>query len=111
MSHGGPRKGSGRKAGSPNKATQKQRDEIAASGLTPLAYLLSVLRNEGETEERRMDAAKSAAPYVHPRLASVDMTSKNDNTLRVISDQPQTEDEWTKSIGMGSASGAPEVPH
>lgn len=110
MAHGGTRKGSGRKAGSPNKATQAQRDEAAASGLTPLDYMLSVMRSEDETEERRLEAAKAAAPYVHPRLSSVDMTAKTDNVHRVLSDKPLTEDEWTASIGVGAAGGATEVP-
>jgi hypothetical protein len=38
-----------------------------------LDYLLSVLRNEDNSQDDRMEAAKSAAPYVHPRLGSVEV--------------------------------------
>jgi hypothetical protein len=48
---------------------------IAASGLTPLDYLLSVLRDETASRAERMEAASKAAPYVHPRLAAVEYTA------------------------------------
>lgn len=69
---GTPKTG-GRKAGVPNKATIARQAEIAASGLTPLDYMLSVLRDEANDPIARLDAAKAAAPYVHPKLANVDV--------------------------------------
>lgn len=75
MARGGKREGAGRKPGVPNKATQEQREAIAASGMTPLEYLLSVMRDETEEKDARRDAAKAAAPYVHPRLSSVEMNA------------------------------------
>lgn len=78
--HGGKRPGAGRKKGVPNKATQEQRQAIAESGLTPLEYLLSVVRDKEEERAVRMDAAHKAAPYVHPKLAAVDHTS-SDGTM------------------------------
>lgn len=35
--------------------------------LSPLDYLLSVMRDEGEEKARRMQAASLAAPYVHAK--------------------------------------------
>jgi hypothetical protein len=61
----------GRKRGSPNRATAAKAAEIAKSGLTPLDYMLSVMRDRDEDPSRRLDAAKAAAPYVHPKLAQV----------------------------------------
>ena len=61
MALGGRRPGAGRKRGVPNRATQKQREAIAASGLTPLDYLLSVMRDEKADDAIRPDAAKAAA--------------------------------------------------
>lgn len=61
----------GRPKGSPNKATAAKAAAIAASGLTPLDYLLDVMRN-GIDPVARLDAAKAAAPYVHPKLQPVD---------------------------------------
>ena len=73
MAYGGARPGAGRKPGALNKATKQQRDAIKASGLTPLEYLLSVMRDEGTDKRERIDAAKAAAPYCHPRLSQVEM--------------------------------------
>lgn len=73
---GGKRPGAGRPKGSRNRRREEQARAIAASGLTPLNYLLSVLRDVNASAERRLDAAKAAAPYVHPKLASI--THKGD---------------------------------
>lgn len=50
---------------------------IAEGGLTPLEYLMSIVRDEAATQEVRIDAAAKAAPYVHPRLAATDMNMTN----------------------------------
>lgn len=70
MSRGGKRTGAGRKAGVPNKLTQRQRNEIAASGLTPLEYMLDVMRDETASPTRRDEMAKAAAPFVHPKTVA-----------------------------------------
>jgi hypothetical protein len=67
----GERRG-GRRKGTPNKATAARQAAVAASGLTPLDYLLSVMRDEGADPHTRLDAAKAAAPFVHPRMAQVE---------------------------------------
>jgi hypothetical protein len=69
-------KGGSRK-GIPNKATAAKAAAIAASGLTPLDYLLKVMRDEAEQPDARRDAAKAAAPYVHPKLASVELSGRD----------------------------------
>ena len=61
----------GRKPGSTNKRTQKLKADVAGSGLTPLEYMLVVMRDEAIEPRERLSAAQSAAPYVHPRLANV----------------------------------------
>jgi|SRR5271165_6350445 len=99
--HGGQREGSGRKPGSLNKATQKQREAVEASGLTPLDYMLSVMRDEQANTAARLDAAKAAAPYVHPKLAAIDNThhGPDDESLAklyLISDKPMTCEEWER---------------
>jgi len=62
----------GRVKGSINKVTQVQREKILASGLTPLEYMLNILRDENAKPEDRFAAAKEAAPYVHHRLSSIE---------------------------------------
>lgn len=70
--HGGKRNGAGRKAGSVTTRTRETADRAASEGLTPLDYLLGVLRDVDNDPALRMDAAKAAAPYVHAKLASVE---------------------------------------
>ena len=85
----GTAKTGGRKKGTPNKATAAKATAIAASGLTPLDYLLSVVRNEANPPALRIDAAKSAAPYVHPKLSSVELAGKDGHPIehREITDE------------------------
>jgi hypothetical protein len=64
--------GQGRPKGVPNRVTREREEQIAASGLAPLAYMLSVLRDDKNPQAVRMEAARAAAPYCHPRLASVE---------------------------------------
>ena len=77
------RKTGGRKAGTPNKATNATAAAIAASGLTPLDYMLSVLRDEAREPAIRLEAAKAAAAYVHPRLASVDLGNRDNKPFEL----------------------------
>lgn len=82
MAKGGPRLGAGRKPGSVNLKTREIAERSAAEGITPLEYLLAVMRRPypeaaspdvvAAMDSQKLDAAKSAAPYIHPRLGSVD---------------------------------------
>jgi hypothetical protein len=72
MPAGGKREGAGRKPGVANKASIERQAEVAASGITPLEFMLAIMRDETADEARRADMAKAAAPYVHPRLAAVE---------------------------------------
>ena len=69
---GGKRPGAGRKPGAITQKTRAKAEEIAASGLTPLEFMMSVLRDETNSTEDRFEAAKAAAPYVHAKLAAID---------------------------------------
>jgi hypothetical protein len=81
---GGARKGAGRKPGSATKKTREIADKAMDSGISPLEYMLEVMRSEApESEDARVlvahqamrfEAAKAAAPYVHPRLAAIEHT-------------------------------------
>ncbi len=88
--HKGAPKVGGRQKGTPNKATAAKQAAIAASGLTPLDFMLNVLRDEKQDYEKRMDAAKSAAPYVHPKRAPVDGDGKESGlTVNVYTGVPR----------------------
>lgn len=77
------KKTGGRTKGTPNKASAKREAEIAKSGLTPLQFMLQVMRDDTRPDDMRLEAAKSAAPYVHPKLAQVEMTTPPDNPFEV----------------------------
>lgn len=74
------KKTGGRKKGSRNKATESNRSAAKQSGVTPLEYMLNIMSqpipDDANTAQKiaihtlRFDAAKAAAPYVHPRLSS-----------------------------------------
>jgi hypothetical protein len=82
---GGARIGAGRKAGEPNKRTAEIQRAVEASGVTPLDFMLSIMRDDTTNPDdepaqaiarkaMRFEAAKAAAPYVHAKLSSVDAT-------------------------------------
>jgi hypothetical protein len=68
----------GRKKGSKNKrqTALKETAEIAAraalAGLTPLEFMLALMRDETRDIVFRAEMAKSAAPYVHQKLVATD---------------------------------------
>jgi len=74
MPRGGARPGAGRKPGTPNRVTAELQAAVAASGETPLEYLLRIMRDPTADNSRRDQAAKDAAPYVHAKLTAVDAT-------------------------------------
>lgn len=78
----------GRQKGTPNRATAAKEAEIAASGLTPLEFMLFVLRDELQPFDARMDAAKNAAPYCHPKRAPVNSDGEDSEGLVVIVNKP-----------------------
>lgn len=83
MARGGARSGAGRRKGSPNKRTAELQEAVAASGETPLDYMLRVMRDQTFDYARRDDMAKAAAPYVHAKLAAVEHTGKDGGPLVV----------------------------
>lgn len=89
MARGGKREGAGRKKGTPNKATQERQAEIAASGLTPLDFMLQIMRDQDRPTEDRFEAAKAAAPYVHPKLANVEHSGKDGGPIEVTDTNPR----------------------
>ena len=73
--NGGKRLGAGRKHGRQNLVSQNLRERILAEGISPLEYILKVMRDPKQDKAVRLDAAKAAAPFIHPKLQSVEHTS------------------------------------
>lgn len=72
MSRGGKRENAGRKLGAVAKVTAEARKKALAEGISPLEYMLKVMRNAKLDAKRRDDMAKAAAPFVHAKLASME---------------------------------------
>ncbi len=81
--NGGRREGAGRKKGIPNKRSKETAEKVALTGITPLDYMLSVMRKpyprratvaqKIAIDAQRFDAARAAAPYVHSKLSSIEV--------------------------------------
>lgn len=78
MPRGGARPNSGRPKGGANKLNDEARKKALADGISPLEYLLKIMRDDQMELEKRIDAAKAAAPYVHARLQSTTVSGDND---------------------------------
>lgn len=80
MARGGARPGAGRKQGAITKKTREIANKASSEGVTPLEFMLEVMRDTTADRAERLDMAKAAAPYIHPRLAAVEHSG--DVTLR-----------------------------
>jgi hypothetical protein len=83
VARGGKRDGAGRKVGAATKKTREVADKAAAEGITPLEYMLELLRDTQQPALVRFEAAKAAAPYVHPKLSSVEVAGDPDRPVGV----------------------------
>lgn len=77
------KKTGGRKKGVRNKATATKAAAVAASGLTPLDYMMTVMRDDSVEPHARLDAAKAAAPYVHPKLAAIELSGPDGKPIEI----------------------------
>ena len=76
----GERRG-GRQKGTRNKRESLRQQAIEQAGVTPLEFMLNIMGNASNPTLMRLDAAKSAAPYVHARLQSVTLAGDRENPL------------------------------
>lgn len=119
-----------------NTLAKRMAETAVAEGITPLEVMLTAMREDWEAaramlsdqvpenaaeaekwtsrimklREAAIATADRAAPYIHARLQSTDMTMKSDNVHRVVSDKPVTEDEWVAEHAANDAAKlAPEA--
>ena len=88
---GGVREGAGRKVGTRNKRTAELIASIEETGETPLEFMLGVMRNVKLSSDTRLDAAKSAAPYVHAKLQSLEVAGKDGGPIFTANTQLPTD--------------------
>lgn len=100
MPRGGKRPGAGRPAGAATQRTRAIADQAAAEDLTPLDVMLRAMRDHASADrwDEAAVIAKDAAPYLHPRLSSIDVKAETDLTVYSVSDQPLTADEWLAEV-------------
>jgi hypothetical protein len=78
----------------------------AIAGITPLEYLLSIMRNTKLGVADRREAAKAAAPYVHPRLATVEVRAQPPSAPPIDISKISDEDAERTYLEMIHGSGA-----
>lgn len=83
----GERRG-GRQKGTPNKKKAPKMELRAAAasaapklGITPLEFMLDLMRDESNPKGMRFEAAKASAPYIHARLSSVQVSGDADKPI------------------------------
>ena len=101
---GGRRLGAGRPPGSKNRRTQEIARAAAESGITPIEVMLGAMRalwDVGTAKAKREAAeiAKDAAPYIHPRLASLDQTITEHRPFAVLLEPCSNAEEWEARYG------------
>ena len=68
--NGGKRAGAGRPKGAKTLITEEAIRK-AGEGETPLEYMLRIMRDVGQADDRRDKMAVAAASYMHPRAVEV----------------------------------------
>lgn len=74
MTAGGARPGAGRPAGSLTRRNSEVIAKALEGGITPLEYLLGLMRDENADPKERGWAAEKAAPFLHSRPAPMERT-------------------------------------
>jgi hypothetical protein len=94
-----------------NRATAEARAAAEATGILPLDYMLSVMRDAHAEPKRRDAMAMAAAPYLHPRLSSVEAaraeqpSSAEKYGIRVefVRPRPRPEDDKNSDAGLAGS--------
>ena len=112
-----PNPNAGRKPGSKNTRTKEVALAAAAKGITPIEVILQIMRRAHKSwvanpEDTAMMsaavlAAEKAAPYIHPRLASVE--SHVEGTLGTYVAVPVSERDPIPAVD--AATGAADTCH
>ena len=102
MARGGKRAGAGRRQGSLTTRTREVAEKAIQEGTTPLEVMLAAMRFHVKAKDldRAAAIAKDAAPYIHPKLAAVEMTGKDGAplqapTLEIVMVSPDERSEAT----------------
>ena len=70
----------------------------------PLAFLIKRMRDTKADMAERIDCAKAAAPYVHPKLAAVEHRGPEGGPIQFVMRMPgkaESSEEWEKQHSPG----------
>lgn len=100
MPRGGSRPGAGRKKGV-SSLREKAEKTARRLGKEPLEVMLKAMNWHYARKDYDKAAAhaQAAAPYCHPRLASVEQRVRADVRTTLIADEPLTDAEWEEQFG------------
>jgi hypothetical protein len=81
---GGARPGAGRKPGTANVKTREIADRAAKEGITPLDVMIKAMREtyEASGAAAAFQFARDVAPYMHPRISSVEVSGKDGGAIQ-----------------------------
>jgi hypothetical protein len=86
--HGGARVGAGRKPGHASRRTREIANGALKEGITPLEFLLKVMRDETAPLPLRCEMAVAAMQYCHPRISTqvlpAELEPRGATTINVI---------------------------
>ena len=80
---GGKREGAGKPRGAKRRITEEA-IERAAEGETPLEYMLRIMRDREQADDRRDKMAIAAASYMHPRAVEVSGEDGGPLTVEIV---------------------------
>jgi hypothetical protein len=86
-----------------------QKEAAAATGETPLEYMLRVMRDPSVDHGRRDDMAKAASPYVHSRLATLDHKSSDGSMAVPVLNVIESDDQ--PALAPKAGNGASHTSH
>lgn len=103
--------GGGRPKGSLNKRTYLTVEHYRENfDVLPLDYLLGILNDSRATKSRKFDAARAAAPYLHSRLSSTELTGKGGGPVQWGIDLSKLNDEELSVLERLMAKGGAPAP-
>jgi hypothetical protein len=96
----------GRKTGGRAEA----RAPAEATGIPPLDYMLSVMRDPNADAKRRDAMAMAAAPYLHPKMSPVEAKANEPERsepteirVRFVRPRPRPEDDENSDAGLAGS--------
>ncbi|MFS8371245.1 hypothetical protein [Acetobacter indonesiensis] len=66
--------------------SSKVTSQLAAKGATPLEIMARVMAGDTSVTEMQFEAAKAAAPYIHPKLSAIQMNATVRRSVADMSD-------------------------